>query len=180
MSTTTTNDQMIQRLTDESSIRDLVARFANACSPPDPSAFAKLWMPDDLSTDGKTATWGCTEPFEVSVTGVSSIVALFEKLIEPWDFFVQLVHSGVVEIDYDSTTGTGATGRFIMREVAKGPNETYYNNFAIYEDQYTKINGKWYFASRHYKYMFLDSGSFGGNICPPVVKEGWYSNTKKT
>ncbi|KAL6248305.1 hypothetical protein RBB50_004560 [Rhinocladiella similis] len=173
MSTTSnSNDLLIQRLADESSIRDLVARFANACSPPDSLAFAKLWIPD---TETKKAAWTLSEPFAMSETGVSSIVAMLEKLLEPWDFFVQLVHSGVVEID-ESTGGTSATGRFILREVAKGGSAStegaYYNNFAIYEDQYAKVDGKWYFARRDYKYMFLDSGPFGGNVCLPI--QGWY------
>ncbi|KIX94523.1 uncharacterized protein Z520_09909 [Fonsecaea multimorphosa CBS 102226] len=160
---------LVQRLADESSIRDLVARFANACSPPDSAAFAQLWIPD---TSG-TAVWTLSEPFAMSESGVSPIVDMLEKLLAPWDFFVQLVHSGVVEFQ-DSTH---ATGRFIMREVAKGPNETYYNNFAIYKDRYAKVEGKWYFARRDYKYMFLDSGSFGGNVCPPI--EDWFGGSGK-
>lgn len=158
----------IQRIADELSIRDLVARFANACNPPNSEAFAKLWVPDAV----KPPTWTLSEPFAMSETGVDKIVDMLEKLLKPWDFFVQLVHSGVVDID-----GDRATGRFIMREVAKGPNETYYNNFAIYEDEFCKVDGRWYFARRDYKYMFLDSGAFGGNACPPIA--GWFDFVSK-
>ncbi|KIW20994.1 hypothetical protein PV08_01573 [Exophiala spinifera] len=175
MSTTNTSD-LVQRLADESNIRDLVARFANACSPPDMAAFAKLWVPDsDTESESARAVWTLSEPFAMSETGVSSIVAMMGRLLEQWDFFVQLVHSGVIEIDEThGATSTRATGRWILREVAKGASnsEAYYNNFAVYEDQYVKVDGKWYFTRRDYKYMFLDSGPFGGDACPPI--KGWY------
>jgi hypothetical protein len=51
-----------------------------------------------------------------------------------------------------------------MHEVGKGPGEVYYNNFAFYEDFMEKQDGKWYFARRNYKYMFLDSDSFAGKM----------------
>lgn len=158
-----TSTDQVQRINAELEIRDLVARFANACSPPNPEAFAKLWLPD---MDNKPE-WVVTEPFTLSATGIVDIVALLDKLLAPWDFFVQLVHSGVVEINEDQ-----ATGRFIMREVAKGSDETYYNNFATYEDRYSKVDGKWYIARRQYNYMFLDSGPFCGSVCPPI--KGWF------
>lgn len=163
--TMSTSQDLIQHLADESSIRDLVARFANACSPPDSAAFAQLWIPDTHSAP----VWTLSEPFAMSETGVDRIVGMLEKLLAPWDFFVQLVHSGVVEIE---ANGAVAAGRFIVREVAKGPNDTYYNNFAVYEDRYAKLDGRWYFARRDYKYMFLDSGPFGGNVCPPI--KDWF------
>jgi len=110
--------------------------------------------------------WTLSKPFSMSATGVDAITTMLEKLLVTWDFFVQLVHSGVIEV-----AGERATGRWILREVAKGPGETYYNDFAVYEDQYTKISGKWYFTRRDYTYMFLDSGPFGGVVCEPA--KGW-------
>jgi hypothetical protein len=155
-----------QRIADELSIRDLVARFANACSPPNYDAFATLWLPGDQNNP----QWTLSDPYAMSATGIGEIVAMLRRLLATRDFFVQLVHSGVVEID-----GDRATGRWIMREVAKGPGETYYNNFAIYDDEFNKVNGKWYFARRSYTYMFLDSSSFGGIVCNPVT--AWFQST---
>lgn len=156
----------IQHIADELSIRDLVARFANACSPPTYEAFSKLWLPGEENSP----KWTLSDPYVMSATGIDEIVSMLKRLLATRDFFVQLVHSGVVEID-----GNKATGRWIMREVAKGPGETYYNNFAIYDDDFSKVDGTWYFARRSYTYMFLDSTSFGGSVCKPVA--AWFQNT---
>ncbi|KAJ5464814.1 uncharacterized protein N7458_000500 [Penicillium daleae] len=115
----------IQHIEDELAIRDLVARFANACSPPDYESFSKLWVPDS----NRKPIWILSKPFSMSATGVNEIVDMVKRLLEPRDFFAQMVHSGVIEID-----GDRATGRWIMHEIGKGPGESYYNNFAIYED----------------------------------------------
>jgi hypothetical protein len=147
--------EQIQLLADELAIRNVVARFANVCSPPNYEMFAGLWVPDG---QGATpALWTLTEPFPMSASGIEGITNMVKNLLETREFFVQMVHSGVVDI-----TGDRASGRWIVQEVARGPGETYYNNYAIYEDVYQKVDGKWYFAERHYKYMFLNDSSFSG------------------
>ena len=96
-------------------------------------------------------------PFAMSASGAKDITNMLRTLLATREFFVQMVHSGVIELDGDC-----ATGRWINQEVARGPGETYYNNFAIYEDVMQRVDGKWYFARRDYKYMFLNSAPFEG------------------
>lgn len=147
--------EQIQLIADELAIRNLVASFANFCSPPNYEKFAGLWVPDSQGTSA--ALWTLTRPFAMSATGVEKITNMVKNLLESREFFVQMVHSGVVDI-----TGDRATGRWIVQEVARGPGETYYKNYAVYEDVMQKVDGKWYFAERHYKYLFLDDSSFLG------------------
>ena len=150
-------EERIQRIEDDTAIRDLVARFADTCTRGDLKAFSKIWVPH-----GETKPiWTLTQPYTMSATGIDDIVAMCDKLRASRDFFVQLVHSGMLEIK-----GDRATGRWILREVAVGPGETYYNNFSIYEDSMEKHNGKWYFARRDYNYLFLDSEPFTGKVFP--------------
>jgi hypothetical protein len=150
-----TLEERIQRIEDESAIRQLVARFADICTYGDLQAFPKLWV----SHGDNKPMWTLTEPFAMSATGIDEIMDMARKLRDPRDFFVQLVHTGLLDIN-----GDHATGRWIMHEVGKGPGEVYYNNFAFYEDFMEKQDGKWYFARRNYKYMFLDSDSFAGKM----------------
>jgi hypothetical protein len=72
----------------------------------------------------------------MSATGIHEIMDMAHKLCDTRDFFVQLVHMGIVDIK-----GDHATGRWILQEVGKGPGETYYNNFSQYEDVMEKQGG---------------------------------------
>ena len=150
-------EERIQRVEDDLAIRDLIARFADTCTRGDLEAFSKLWTPPG----NNKPIWTLSEPFPMSAAGIDEIMDMFRKLRDPRDFFVQLVHTGVLDIK-----GDRATGRWILREVAKGPGETYYNNFSQYEDVMEKLGGKWYFARRDYHYMFLDSEPFNGKVFP--------------
>ena len=120
-----TLEERIQRIEDESAIRQLVARFADICTHGNIQAFPKLWV----SRGDNKPMWTLTEPFAMSATGIDEIMGMARKLRDPRDFFVQLVHTGLLDIN-----GDHATGRWIMHEVGKGPGEVYYNNFAFYED----------------------------------------------
>lgn len=107
-------EERIQRIEDESAIRELVAHFADTATNADHDGFSKLWV---THGDNKPI-WTLSEPFAMSATGAQEIMDMFHKLRDSRDFFVQLVQSGALEI-----TGNQATGRWIMHEVAKGPGE---------------------------------------------------------
>lgn len=84
--------------------------------------------------------------------GRAEIVALFRRLRQPWAFFIQLTHSGVIKLQ----TANAATARWSMREVARsadGANS--YDNLGIYEDRLERAEGVWRFASRSYHYIWL-------------------------
>lgn len=151
----------LQTIAAELAIRNLVASFANSCNPPNYEAFSNLWVPDG---QGAPALWTLTEPFPLTAAGVDPITDMLSDLLASREFFVQMVHSGVVDVD-----GDHATGRWIVQEVARGPGATYYNNYAIYEDVMVEIDGVWYFSERHYKYMFLDDSSFPGTSYPLTI-----------
>lgn len=144
-------ENRLQHLEDEAAIRNLVARFADACVTADYEAFGKLW-----SADGK---WTIHEPFLSSSQGNEKIVEMMTNLRKEWDFFVQFAHSGIIKLN-----GEKATARWIMHEAAKGPNDNYYNNFAVYVDSMQKIDGVWKFIQRDYHYMWLDAEAFPGDV----------------
>lgn len=90
--------------------------------------------------------------------GMEEIMALLSKLRDPKVFFVEFVHSGQVAVN-----GDHATARWIIREVGKGPGETYYNTYGIFSDAMEKVDGKWLFVERAFHYMYLDSSPFTGD-----------------
>ena len=144
-----TVEERLGRLEDESAIRTLCACYADAATRLNLEAFRSLWTAD--------GAWIINAPFQAEAHGAEEIVTLLKKLRTGQEFFVQFVHSGVIEI-----SGTRATARWLMREAAKGPSETYYQNFAFYSDVLEKTQGEWRFARRTYDYLFVDETFFPG------------------
>ena len=117
-----------QRLQDEAAIRDLSARFEDAATRADHKT---LFKPDAIFMIG--------EPASVTLKGVEEIDAHIQKLRDGKDFFVQFVHSGLIQIE-----GNTASARWLMREVALGPaksgsGKSYYNNFGLFIDELEKV-----------------------------------------
>ena len=145
-----TVEQRLQRLEDDAAIRDLSARFADTAVRADYAGFAALWAPN--------ATLVINEPVYTSATGTEAILALLRKLYAGRDFFVEFVHSGVVDLQENH-----ATGRWIIWEVAKGPGEVYYNTYGVFTDEMEKVDGQWLFTRRSYEYLYLDTTPFAGD-----------------
>jgi hypothetical protein len=103
-----TIEERLQHLEDEAAIRDLAARFADAATRGDHVTIRSLFMPDGIFTIG--------EPFAVTSRGVDEIGALIHMLRDGKDFFVQFVHSGLIQLD-----GNMASARWLLREVGLGP-----------------------------------------------------------
>ena len=153
-----TIEQRLQHLEDEAAIRDLAARFADAATRADHKTLKSLFKPDAIFMIG--------EPASVTLKGVEEIDAHIQKLRDGKDFFVQFVHSGLIQIE-----GNTASARWLMREVALGPaksgsGKSHYNNFGLFIDELEKAEGKWLFKSRNYLYLCLDTDLFTGNGIP--------------
>ena len=99
-----TIEQRLQHLEDEAAIRDLAARFADAATRADYETISSLFTPDAVFTIG--------EPFAVTCKGIDEIVAHIHKLRDGKDFFVEFVHSGLIQLD-----GNTASARWLLREV---------------------------------------------------------------
>ncbi len=138
----------IQKLEDEAAIRDLAATFADAATRNDKTLLASVWKKDGVFT--------IESPLKNVCNGVDEIIALISKLRDDKEFFVQFVHSGVIEVK-----GDHATARWIMREVGKG-GEKYYHNYGVCSDAMEKVDGKWLFSERAWHFAYLDFSPFTG------------------
>jgi ketosteroid isomerase-like protein len=140
------------QVADELAIRALAYAFADAVNRRDAAAFESLWH--------ESGVWEIGAPFHSIANGAANIAAHMIELAEPLEFFVQLVHSGVVEIDGDQ-----ATARWSVQETGRTRNRRPYNNHAVYEDELVKCDGAWCFARRSYRYVWLDLESpIGGDV----------------
>jgi hypothetical protein len=140
---------------DDSAIRDLTARFADNINRRDRDAFATLWWNEGI--------WELTEPYGMVASGLPKVLSMYDRLMVGWEFFAQLVHSGVVDIQ-----GTQARSRWTMREVARGgENGTRsYDNLAIYDDTLEQRGGVWRFTKRRYCYIWVDDTTILGRSFP--------------
>lgn len=77
------------------------------------------------------------------------------RLLEPKTLFIQLTQSGVI------TCQNSATARFTEREREKGLQD-YYENLAVYRDEFERGPPGWRFKRRYYEYRYLDTSAFSG------------------
>jgi ketosteroid isomerase-like protein len=147
-----TLEERLKAVEDELSIRNLVARYTDAVNERDIGAFRELWTDD--------AVWEIGPPLQSRKEGVDEIVALLSRLLQAEKYFMQMTHSGVIEIK-----GDRATARFVERERGRGES-SYYDSLAVYEDLLMREADGWRFAKRFYHYRFLDQSPFGGEAFP--------------
>ena len=146
-----TIEERLGLLEDEAAIRHLVARFADGSVTANYEEFLTVCAPN-----GK---WTIHEPLFSTAEGPEAITEMMRQLRTGKAFFAQFVHSGVITL-----AGGKATARWVMREAAEVPGDSYYNNYAMYIDTLEKIDGKWLFVTRDYHYMWLDTGAFPGDV----------------
>ncbi len=146
-------EKRMRAVEDELEIRNLVARFTDAVNERRTDEFRRLWA--------EGGTWEIGAPFSVKATGVDAIGNMLEELFKPKVLFLQLTHSGVVMFTGDNT----AKGRFTERERGKGESE-FYENLAVYHDDYIRGPNGWRFDRRYYEYRFLDTNAFQGQVIP--------------
>lgn len=153
MSHQKTIEERLQRLEDESLIRDLAARFADAETRGDQGTVRSLFKPDTLFQIG--------EPNAVTCQGVDAIITFLNQLRGGKEFFVQFVHGGIIDVQGDT-----ASARWLMREVALASGSVYYNNFGFFLDELERVDGQWLFKSRNHQYLYLDTDPFTGRAIP--------------
>ena len=147
-----TLEERLKAVEDELSIRNLAASFTDAVNERDLASFRQLWTDD--------AVWEIGPPLTSRADGVEEIVALLRRLSQAEQYFMQLTHSGVIEVK-----GDRATARFVERERGRGES-SYYDSLAVYEDVLVREAYGWRFARRFYRYRFLDQSPFGGDAFP--------------
>jgi hypothetical protein len=140
------NNQLIQ----ENLIRKQVAKFADAVNCRDQEQFKSLWISEGI--------WEIKPPLNIKVEGIDNIVSTFLDLLNNWQFFVQMVHSGVIDIEDHQ-----AQGRWCMNEIGRSSEGKGFQNFGIYEDQLIWQDNTWLFVKRTYHFVYIDEPQLSGH-----------------
>ncbi|MCJ1705508.1 MULTISPECIES: nuclear transport factor 2 family protein [unclassified Rathayibacter] len=136
----------------DTEIRNLVARFGLACTKHDTPAFRALWAEE--------GTWRIGEPFAQEATGPDACVEMLDRLWQGNDYFLQFTTQGPIDIDGDE-----AHSESLCQEFARGP-ERYYRTNGIWTDRLVRRDGRWLFAERSYRCLWLDLSPFSGDVFP--------------
>ncbi len=136
---------------DELAIRALAQRFSDAVNRRDAAALAALFAPD-----GRWDVPGVTE-----TVGPEAIGAAFDALMVHFAFLVQVLHSGVVELD-----GVRASARWYLTEHARDHEGGGSLFIGYYEDDLAFDGADWHFASRRFRFLYRGRDDLPGRAYP--------------
>jgi ketosteroid isomerase-like protein len=90
-------------------------------------------------------------------TSRRDIRAGIERMQGLWDYFVQTIHPGTIELDGDT-----AAGRAYVSELMHGGGSSHLN-YAVYHDRYQRTPDGWKFAERVYEVRYVDTTPLAGS-----------------
>ena len=145
------DEKEFRRVADELAIRDLVSRYCDAVIRSDANDWGNTWAED--------ASW---EVMGNVAKGREQIVATWKSLMSMFTFVAQFPHHGVLQIE-----GDRGKGRWMVTEhgrTEKGDNSTL--TMGMYADEYVRVDGRWYFASRKFNLMHAGPPDLSGPLSP--------------
>ena len=145
----------LQAIADRVEIEALRGEFTDASMMRDWDRFASLFTLDGV--------WRMPH-IDVELVGREEIRAEVERLRGLWQYFVQTVHPGTIELAGDS-----AVGRAYVAEFGRFRDGTSNLNYAVYHDRYARTPDGWRFAERAYEVRYVDSTPLAGSA--PDVAE---------
>jgi uncharacterized protein (TIGR02246 family) len=139
----------VQAIADRVEIEALRAEFTDASMMRDWDRFASLFTDD--------GAWRMPHIGEELVSR-PEIRAGVERLRALWDYFVQSVHHGTIELDGDT-----AVGRSYVSEFGRFRDGSSQLNYSLYHDRYRRTPDGWRFAERVYEVRYLDRTPLAGS-----------------
>ena len=135
---------------DELEIRNLVARYSDAVNRRDANDWGPTWA--------KQGEWHLMGN---ATQGRDAIVALWENLMQNFPFVMQLVHSGVIEVQ-----GDRGTGRWYLTEISRGADGNAGSMIGVYHDRYLREDGAWTFERRRFDVLYMGPPDLSGQLLP--------------
>ena len=139
----------LQAIADRFEIEALRGEFTDAGMMRDYDRFASLFTQD--------GAWRIPHA-DVEFVSREQIRAGIERLRGLWDYAVQNVHSGTIQLDGDT-----AVGRAYIAEFGRFRDGRSHLNYAIYHDSYRRTPDGWKFSERVYEVRYLDTTPLAGS-----------------
>jgi ketosteroid isomerase-like protein len=143
----------LHTIADRVEIDALRGEFTDAASMRDYDRFAALFTQDGV--------WQIPDA-GVNFTTRAEIRAGIERLQGSWEFFVQTVHPGTIQLDGDT-----AVGRSYVAELGRFRDGSSHQNLSLYHDRYQRTPDGWKFAARVYEVRYVDTTALTGSAHHP-------------
>ena len=138
-----------QNIADRFEIEALRAEFTDASMMRDWDRFASLFTED--------GAWRMPHIDEELVSR-KEIRAGVERLRDTWEYFVQTVHPGTIQVDADA-----AVGRAYVAEFGRFRDGSSNLNYSLYHDRYERTPEGWRFSERLYEVRYVDNTPLAGS-----------------
>jgi ketosteroid isomerase-like protein len=142
----------LHAVADRVEIEALRGEFTDAAMMHDYDRFASLFTQD--------GAWRMPH-VNVEFVGREEIRAGIERAQDLWDYFVQNVHPGTIQLEGDT-----AVGRAYIAEFGHLRDGRSHLNYSLYHDRYQRIPDGWKFAERVYEVRYLDPTPLAGLAAP--------------
>jgi ketosteroid isomerase-like protein len=139
----------LQAIADRLEIEALRGEFTDASMMHDYDRFASLFTQD--------GAWRMPHIDEELVSR-DEIRAGVERLRALWDYFVQTVHPGTIQLE-----GDNAVGRSYVSEFGRVRDGSSLLNYSVYHDRYRRTPDGWRFTERVYEVRYLDTTPLAGS-----------------
>ncbi len=136
---------------DEAAIRALTGRFTDAVNRRSPAELGPLFAEDGV--------W--VVPGFGETTGRDAIVGLLADLLGRFSFLVQMVHSGVVEVDGDRARARWYLSEFAISDDARG-----WRFVGVYQDSHVREDDTWLFERRKFDFLYRGPADASGKRYP--------------
>lgn len=140
-----------QAVMDELAIRQLTAAYSDAVTARDYDTFASLWAPD-----GRWVVPGLAD-----TVGGEAAAEQLRNLLTPNEFLLQLLHGGQVWVDGDT-----ARARWSIVELGRTSEGQGLHFAGIYQDELVRTEGGWWFARRHFEFLYRALADVPGKAYP--------------
>ena len=139
----------LQAIADRFEIEALRGEFTDAGMMRDYDRFASLFIED--------GAWRMPH-INTELVSRDEIRAWIERMWGLWDYGVQTVHPGTIQIEGDT-----AVGRAYVSELGHMRDGRSQLNYAVYHDRYRRTGDGWKFTERVYEVRYLDTTPLAGS-----------------
>jgi ketosteroid isomerase-like protein len=131
-------------LEDRIAISELIDSYGDAVSRNSAQDWGANWAPD--------AVWNLNLPNLPKVEGREAIVALWTQAMAAYEWVIMTSKAGEIIVN-----GDRGSGRFYTWELTRLKGGEEQRISGRYEDSYIKKDGRWYFQTRTYKMLHIQS-----------------------